>query len=601
MNNILDYRRFLDELETYEEINEKNSLRNLSNRIASHKVKLELSEEIELSQSIMTGIKDGLESLSNNFDEIKKDINKTDDKHQKGEKEEMLDSITKLIEQSKKSSWDLNDLIDEGEIDYTGFAANVGFATLTYFGVLLFPIRARFIVHKGYNYFFATVKNTIRKALVMLQLNFDQFENLIITKGFQSMDYLDDMEALSKARDFQELALTELTKNLNKQKAETISKKFKTIENQFKLQLSAQTKLKQSSNIYNCLDQYNNTYTKSLETLRQYSQEDVQKHLDSIKTSMNKIAAGDPDLTAYGELIIAAAEEHAYKVSTSIYNKFAKMTEVFSLPNQKKMIDLIQEATQEKYDNAVKEKKKLMDSEQVKESEERLKNINEQGEKIFKSVSGVSIGKLSKDGKYSDISGAYNWTYNDFKKLGKDDQEIFTEWLGIHKDVFDKCNDTLKVVMPSAHNDGYFEYIDSLIDYISPCIREENINESFVQSFDEYVNEARSKRYFIDMNRAKEQVDDINKLYKDNKDVAIAALEIIGNKFTRSKFADNAEIIVDKIINALDSKTKKNGRYNKVYISLATYDILTNTIIDLKEDRSHDYQELLKDEKVKDK
>lgn len=601
MNNILSYNRFLDEIGICDELNEKNSLRNLSNRIAQHKIKSELSEEIEMSKSIMTGIKDGLESLSDDFGEIRKNISKSNDDHEKGEKEKSLESITKLIEQSRKSSWDLNDLIDEGEIDYTGFAANVGFATLTYFGVLLFPIRARFIVHKGYNYFFATVKNTIRKALVMLQLNFDQFENLIITKGFQSMDYLDDMEALSKARDFQELALTELTKNLNKQKAETISKKFKTIENQFKLQLSAQTKLKQSSNIYNCLDQYNNTYTKSLETLRQYSQEDVQKHLDSIKTSMNKIAAGDADLTAYGELIIAAAEEHAYKVSTSIYNRFAKMTEVFSLPNQKKMIDLIQEATQERYDEIAKEKKKLMDSEQAKASDEKLKNINEDGEKIFKSVSGVSIGKLSKDGKYSDISGAYNWTYNDFRKLDRDEQEIFTEWLGIHKDVFDKCHETLKVVMPSAHNDGYFEYIDSLIDYIRPCLREENLNESFVVYFDEYINEARSKRYFIDLNRAKEQVDDISKLYKDNKDVAVAALEIIGNKFTRSKFADNAEIIVDKIIKALGSRTKKKGRYNKVYISLATYDILTNTITDLNEDRSHDYQELLKDEKVKGK
>ena len=171
------------------------------------------------------------------------------------------------------------------------------------------------------------------------------------------------------------------------------------------------------------------------------------------------------------------------------------------------------------------------------------------------------------------------------------------EGLGRHKDVFDKCNGTLKVVMPSTHNDGYFEYVDSLIDYISPCLREENLHESFVRSFDEYINESRSRRYFIDLNRAREQVDDIKKLYKDNRDVAIAAFEIIGNKFTRSKFSDNAEIMVDKIIKALDSKTKK-GRYNMVYISLATYNILTDTIIDLKEDRSHDYQELLKDEKV---
>ena len=597
MNNILSYNRFLDEIGIYDELNEKNSLRNFSNRIAQHKIKSELSEEIEMSKSIMTGIKDGLESLSDNFDEIKKDVDKNNKKGgEKGEKEKTLESITKLIEKSKQSSWDLNELIDEGEIDYTGFAANIGFATLTYFGVLLFPIRARFIVHKGYNYFFTTVKNTIRKSLAMLQLNFDQFENLIITKGFQSADYLDDIEALSKARDFQELALSELTKNISKQKTEIISKKFKTIENQFKLQLSAQTKLKQSSNVFNCLNQYENTYTKSLETLRQYAQEDVQKHLDSIKTSMNKIAAGDPDLTAYGELIIAAAEEHAYKVSTSIYNRFAKMTEVFSLPNQKKMIELIQDATQEAHDKASKDKAKLLESEKAKENEERLETLNKDGERIFKSISGTSIGKLSKDGNYKDIVGAYNWTYNDFKKLNNDDKDTFIEWLGIHKDVFDKCNETLKVVIPSAHNDGYFEYIDSLIDYIRPCLREENLNESFVVHFDEYINEARTKRYFIDLNRAKEQVDEIKRLYKDNKDTAVVAFEIIGEKFIKGKFANNAEIIVDKIIKSIDSKTKKKTRYKFVYISLATYNILVNTITDLSDERSHDYPKLLNNE-----
>ena len=92
--------------------------------------------------------------------------------------------------------------MDEGEIDYTGFTANVGIASVAYFGILLTPFRATILMHKGYKYFFNIVKNTIRKALVMLQLNFDQFENLIITKGFQSMDYLQADDSGAKVSEF---------------------------------------------------------------------------------------------------------------------------------------------------------------------------------------------------------------------------------------------------------------------------------------------------------------------------------------------------------------------------------------------------------------
>ena len=108
----------------------------------------------------------------------------------------------KIIEDSRKNTWDLNELIDEGEIDYTGFTANVGIASVAYFGILLTPFRSVVMIHKGYNYFFNIVKNTIRKALVMLQLNFDQFENLIITKGFQSLDYLQDQDTSVKISEF---------------------------------------------------------------------------------------------------------------------------------------------------------------------------------------------------------------------------------------------------------------------------------------------------------------------------------------------------------------------------------------------------------------
>ena len=86
---------------------------------------------------------------------------------------------------------------------------------------------------------------------------------------------------------------------------------------------------------------------------------------------MNKIAGQEVDLQTYSELIIAAAEEHAYKVSSSIYNKFAKMTEVFSLPNQKKMIDLIKEATTEEIEESKKRVKDIETSKWKEDAEER--------------------------------------------------------------------------------------------------------------------------------------------------------------------------------------------------------------------------------------
>lgn len=606
MNNLLEYNEFLANCE---ELNEKNAFRGFGNKLAHRKIKSELKEEIEISNSIMSGIKEGLDSLSENVDEIKKSINTDDIDNGKGEKTKMLDSITKILNQSKKTTWDLNELIDEGEIDYAGFTANVGFSTLLYFGVLLFPIRTRIMVHKGYNYFFTLVKNTIRKSLVMLQLNFDQFENLIITKSFQSQDYLDDMESLSKARDFQEMALKELSRNMSKQKADILSKKFKTIENQFKLQLSAQTKLKQSSNIYACLDQYNNTYTKSLETLRSYAQEDVQKQLDAIKNTMTKLAADDKDYLAYSELIIAAAEEHAYKVSSTIYNKFAKMTEVFSLPNQKKMIDLIQASNQEQLENAKKMKEKQLESDRLKEEETKINSLNDEGAKIFSSLSSASIGKLDDDKKYKNIVGAYNWTYDEFKKLDDDQQDTFVEWLTAHQEVLDKCHDTLKVAVPTVKNDGYFEYIDSLIDYIGPCLKVQYIKESHILPFNDFINETKSTkgrpttsndeesqriRYYIRITSSKEQADEIKKLYYDNHDVAIAALDIIGKKFSNDKFTDNVEIIVDKICDIF-KYTNKFTRGSEIHET--TYTLLKRLIENVKEARDKDYQELIKNEK----
>ena len=411
MNNILSFNEYngyeLERMVYDEMLNEKSStgkgIRGFFNRRAASKVRSELEEEIELSKSIMKGIQDGLETLNDNFDALRKNIDNGDN-DSKGKKQKVLDEIIKIIEDSKKRTWDINELIDEGEIDYTGFTANIGIASVAYFGILLTPFRAAILIHKGYNYFFNIVKNTIRKALVMLQLNFDQFENLIIAKGFQSADYLEDVAAAQKLDDTIAAVLKELCGKKtgmikSKTKAADYRKNIDIAYKRVKLEMEQNKRIKQSQDVYNNLDPYNNTYTKSLEALRQYTSDDVQKHLDAIKTSMSKLAGQEVDLQTYSELIIAAAEEHAFKVSSSIYNKFAKMTEVFNLPNQKKLIDLIEASTQEEMDLAEKELKRLNDEEAIKKAAEQEEELESSGTKVFTSISGVEIGEFDKETK----------------------------------------------------------------------------------------------------------------------------------------------------------------------------------------------------------
>lgn len=603
MNNIKSFNEYTgQELErvVYDNVlNEKSMLRGFFNKRAARKVKSELAEEIEMSKTIMEGIQSGLESLNENFDAIKKDID-SDGGEKKGEKEKVLDSIKKIIEDSRNNTWDLNQLIDEGEIDYTGFTANVGIASVAYFGILFTPFRSIVMIHKGYNYFFNIVKNTIRKALVMLQLNFDQFENLIITKGFQSAGYLQDQDTSVKISEFygklQSKLFDEKSGSLVGKKGSAYAKEqMQLAKQQIDAMMKADKIRNLSDNAYNCLDQYNNTYTRSLETLRQYSQEDVQKHLDSIKTSMSKLAGQEADLQVFSELIIAAAEEHAYKVSTSIYNKFAKMTEVFSLPNQQKLIDLIQAATKEKQDAAEEEKKKRESADELKKASE----FEDEGIKIFSSLGGVKLGKMNDETKKYDGKDieAGNWTYDEFNKLDDDKKQTLDRWLNVHPEVLKKCDDTLQTAL---NIDKYTEYVDILIDYVGNCLVDTNSkkkNESYILDFGQYLMESIKKknmtkksRYVIDFNKLEDsQLEDVKKMFikdgeKEKATVSRIALEVIGEKLLNDNtFVKNADQIVKHISDAADSNN------HKVIISSVTYELLKKSIDKLKDLRSHDY------------
>ena len=609
MNNIKSFNEYThQELEVIAYDNVLNEgLRSFFNKKAAAKVRAELADEIEMSKTIMDGIKEGLDSLNENFDIIRKGIEGNKDEKAKGEKQKALDAIIKILEDSRKNTWDLNQLIDEGEIDYTGFTANIGIASVAYFGILFTPFRATIMIHKGYRYFFNIIKNTIRKALVMLQLNFDQFENLIITKGFQSMDYVQDIAASQKLDDTIDAILKELCGEKtgmikSKSKAADYRKNIDIAYKRVKIENDKNKKLKQSSDVYNSLDPYNNTYTKSLEALRQYSQDDVQKHLDAIKTSMNKLAGQEVDLQTYSELIIAAAEEHAYKVSTSIYNKFAKMTEVFSLPNQKKLIDLILAATQEEMDAAEK-KTKDIEAAKLKEDAEKAED---EGVKIFSSLSGTKLGKMDDETKKYDEKDidADNWTYDEFNKLDDDKKQILDRWLNGHPEVLKKCDDTLQTAL---NIDKYSEYVDMLIDYIGNCLVGKN-NESYILDFGQYLMESSKKKkttkksiYMIDFNKLEDsQLKDIKKAFindgkKSKVVISKIALEVIGKKLLNDNtFIKNADLITKHIRDAATATA------HKVSISAVTYELLKKSIDKLKVLRSNDYSTIEKEQNEQD-
>ena len=614
MNNIKSFNEYThQELEVIAYDNVLNEgLRSFFNKKAAAKVRAELADEIEMSKTIMDGIKEGLDSLNENFDIIRKGIEGNKDEKAKGEKQKALDAIIKILEDSRKNTWDLNQLIDEGEIDYTGFTANIGIASVAYFGILFTPFRATIMIHKGYRYFFNIIKNTIRKALVMLQLNFDQFENLIITKGFQSMDYVQDIAASQKLDDTIDAILKELCGEKtgmikSKSKAADYRKNIDIAYKRVKIENDKNKKLKQSSDVYNSLDPYNNTYTKSLEALRQYSQDDVQKHLDAIKTSMNKLAGQEVDLQTYSELIIAAAEEHAYKVSTSIYNKFAKMTEVFSLPNQKKLIDLILAATQEEMDAAEK-KTKDIEAAKLKEDAEKAED---EGVKVFSSLSGTKLGKMDDETKKYDEKDidADNWTYDEFNKLDDDKKQILDRWLNGHPEVLKKCDDTLQTAL---NIDKYSEYVDMLIDYVGNCLVGKN-NESYILDFGQYLMESVKKKsatkksttkksiYMIDFNKLEDsQLEDVKNMFindgkKKKETVSRIALEVIGKKLLNDNtFIKNADLIAKQIRDAATATA------HKVSISAVTYELLKKSIDKLKVLRSNDYSTIEKEQNEND-
>ena len=376
------YRQFMEE-DIKGEINE-GIIRNAINKASGKFIQTALADEIEKGKELEKSIKEALDGLNKGFDEIEKQIGADDDKKSKS-KLARIEKVKEAIKAVQSQAFDTLTMIgSEGEIDFAGFLGSGTVAAAANFGILFSPIRSLFITRKAYKYFLGIIKQTIRRNLLIIQLNFDQFENLILQKSFETDEDSEFRTMNDTLAGIIGAMQSELCKDNSLKLKGAKQKEMANYLKNFKSTQEALFKSQKESdkrNPYTSLfhDQYNNTYTKTLEQIKQYINEDSQKELDALKNSITKMSGNDVELVPYGELLISAAEEYAIHTNHGINNNFIKMSSVFNLDNQKKLIELI-EATQKENLAEIDRKKKEQES---KEREDEIKNRIKDGKKLY--------------------------------------------------------------------------------------------------------------------------------------------------------------------------------------------------------------------------
>ena len=379
------YRQFIEEDIKDEEIVNEGIIRNAINKASGKFIQTALADEIEKGKELEKSIKEALDGLNKGFDEIEKQIGEDDDDKKSKSKLARIEKVKEAIKAVQSQAFDTLTMIgSEGEIDFAGFLGSGTVAAAANFGILFSPIRSLFITRKAYKYFLGIIKQTIRRNLLIIQLNFDQFENLILQKSFET----DEDSEFRTMNDTLAGIIGAMQSELCKDNSLKLKgAKQKEMANYLKNFKSTQEALFKSQkendkrNPYTSLfhDQYNNTYTKTLEQIKQYINEDSQKELDALKNSITKMSGNDVELVPYGELLISAAEEYAIHTNHGINNNFIKMSSVFNLDNQKKLIELIVN-TQKENQEEIERKKKEQD---LKDSKEKIEKSIKEGKKLY--------------------------------------------------------------------------------------------------------------------------------------------------------------------------------------------------------------------------
>lgn len=381
------YRQFIEEdIEREDEIDDEVNeglIRNFINKQSSKFIQAALGDEIEKGKELERSIKEALDGLNKGFEEIENNI---DANAKVKPNNEAIEKVKEAIKAVQSQAFDTLTMIgSEGEIDFAGFMGSASVAAAANFGILFSPIRSIFMTRKAYKYFLGIIKQTIRRNLLVIQLNFDQFENLILQKSFESdedSEFFTKIETLNSVMDSLTQQLCDgknkfLKDSKNKELKDRIEIIRKNTSDAFK-----QHKETSRSNPFRSLweDQHNNTYTRTLEQIKQYINDDSQKELDALKNSITKMAGSDVDLVPYGELLISAAEEYAIHTNHGINNNFIKMSSVFNLENQKKLIELIVKGEEDAKKKREEDARAL--EEAAKKASEEIERDAEEGEEI---------------------------------------------------------------------------------------------------------------------------------------------------------------------------------------------------------------------------
>ena len=483
MNNILNFEQYREQVRLFEEnlvksqilqpLDEslKGKIRKKINAKAEVFVRAALADEIEMGRQLNEAIQSSVDDLKEYIEKIQEfvDDNTPD-------KTELFKKLEKMFDDIHKASFELLEILSGVKINFADYVQNATMATLVNFGVLFIPTRSIFLLKKSYKYFIGLIKNTIRKDMLMLMLNFDQFENTVLIQSLEDDEMNKEMEKLEtqKAAVDQLIAVMMGEKSKKGQSYEKVIKDAerasKLVKQKFDMELKS---LDRKSPAIGFDSRYDNTYTKTLDQLKSFVLEDDTKYLEAIKNGMRTQALDEVDTKSYVELLISAAEECAYEVSNAIHTNFIEKVSVFKLANQKRLIEL------------VKKDKELLEKQKEKDEKERIKELDKlKDEKVEKAVEEHGEEIFNRV-----IEGSPEKQVEKYKKLGKkeydgdeyNEKDILTAWLSKF-DVDEKeyknwdekkgdISDSLKLYFADVvpNEDSYLKYADILVDCLLPC------------------------------------------------------------------------------------------------------------------------------------
>lgn len=563
------YHQFIEEdIKDESEVNE-GFIRNVINKSAGKFIQNALADEIEKGKELEKSIKEALDGLNKGFDDLEQRINAdTEREKEASTKLSAIEKVKEAIKAVQSQAFDTLTMIgSEGEIDFAGFMGSASVAAAANFGILFSPIRSVFMTRKAYKYFLGIIKQTIRRNLLIIQLNFDQFENLILQKSFETED---DSETLTKRDTLNEIigALQNQlcgkdSKIFNKKNTKELSAQLKAFKDAQDL-IFKQHREDAKNNPLRSLweDQHNNTYTRTLEQIKQYINEDSQKELDALKNSITKMAGNDVELGPYGELLISAAEEYAVHTNHGINNNFIKMSSVFNLDNQKKLIDLIVAAQKE---NEEEIQRKLRNKNR-KDLEEKLKKEVEKGKELYEE----KLKDLEKTYTFDKFENEFS--NDDIKSLSaylasEDGQEVYKDLIKknpLYKYILDVDISELNTLLRSI-NDLTVIKISDIDNFYSSIVNKEQALYYIMadRSIKDAVKSIKSEEFF-GIENIKDNVDTSDHtLISDREEVLSNAINVgkRGKKKYFLMFNGNGNGLFDILHKDFKTKIFKGNEY----------------------------------------